>query len=122
MTRYEKEIYDIVNSSSDHLTAEMIFKKIQTIFPDISRATVYNNLNKLCDQKLIRRISLENSPDRYDRVIKHDHLVCQKCGKLSDVSFEDLTESLKKQLGNDFIAYDLKVFYICPECQKKDVK
>ena len=80
-------------------------------------ATVYNNVNKLWKAGLIRKVSIENVPDRYDRIRKHDHLVCQKCGKLADISFEDLTDSLREQMGGDFLSYDLKVFYICPECQ-----
>ena len=61
-------------------------------------ATVYNNLNMLCDKELIRKISLEGSPDRYDRKRRHDHLVCRKCGRLSDMVFEDLTATLSAQL------------------------
>ena len=87
MTKYEKQIYDIVNASDEHMTAEQVFSELQKSSPTVSRATVYNNLNKLCDVKLIRRVSLEDSPDRYDRIAKHDHLVCQKCGKLSDICF-----------------------------------
>lgn len=119
MTKYEKQIYDIVNTSCEHLTADQVYGKLQEIYPAVSRATVYNNLNKLCDIGMIRRVSLEDSPDRYDRIEKHDHLVCPKCGKLSDVCCDDLTQMLKKQFGEDFLSYDLKVFYICPECRKE---
>ena len=118
MTNYEKQIYDIVNVSRKHMTAEQVYEELQKIYPAVARATVYNNLNKLCDVKLIRRVSLEDSPDRYDRIEKHDHLVCQKCGRLSDVCFDDLTSALQKQFGDDFLSYDLKIFYICPECRK----
>lgn len=118
MTKYEKQIYDIVNASDEHMTADQVFNELQKSYPTVSRATVYNNLNKLCDVKLIRRVTLEDSPDRYDRISKHDHLICQKCGKLADICFDDLTQTLIKQLGNDFLYYDLKVFYICPDCQK----
>ena len=118
MTKYEKQIYDIVNASRKHMTAEQVYEELQKIYPAVARATVYNNLNKLCDVKLIRRVSLEDSPDRYDRIEKHDHLVCQKCGRLSDVCFDDLTSALQKQFGDDFLSYDLKIFYICPECRK----
>ena len=117
MTKYEKQIYDIVNVSRKHMTAEQVYEELQKIYPAVARATVYNNLNKLCDVKLIRRVSLEDSPDRYDRIEKHDHLVCQKCGRLSDVCFDDLTSALQKQFGDDFLSYDLKIFYICPECR-----
>ncbi len=118
MTKYEKQIYDIVNASRDHMTADQVYVELQKIYPAVSLATVYNNLNKLCDIGMLRRVSLEDSPDRYDRIEKHDHLVCQKCGKLSDICFDDLTQSLKKQCGEDFLFYDLKVFYICPDCRK----
>lgn len=118
MTKYEKKIYDIVNTSREHITADKIYEELQKIYPAVSRATVYNNLNKLCDAGMIRRISLENSPDRYDRSEKHDHLICQKCGKLSDICFDDLTQSLKNRFGQDVLFYDLKVFYICPNCRE----
>ena len=118
MTKYEKQIYDIVNTSYEHLTAEQIYVELQKIYPAVSRATIYNNLNKLCDLGLIRRVSLEDSPDRYDRIKKHDHIVCQKCGRISDISFEDLTQTLEKQFGENFLYYDLKVFYLCPDCRK----
>ena len=117
MTKYEKQIYEIVNKLAGHLTADQIFTELKKIYPSVSLATIYNNLNKLCEAGLIRKVSIEGSPDRYDRIEKHDHLVCTKCGRLADICFEDLTASLKEQLGSSFFAYDLKVFYICPECR-----
>lgn len=117
MTYYERLIYKIVNESSCHLTADQALKRLRELCPTVSRATVYNNLNKLCEAGLIRKLSIEGSPDRYDRVDKHDHLVCRSCGKLADAHFSDLTQSLQDQLGDAFLAYDLKVFYICPECR-----
>ena len=120
MTKYEKEIFAIVNISREHLTVEQIFLKLRDIHPQVVLATVYNNLNRLLEEGLIRKVSVEGMPDRYDKMKKHDHLVCKRCGKLVDVTLEDLTASLKKQLGNDFLSYDLKVFYICPACRDKE--
>ena len=117
MTKYEKQIYEIVNKLAGHLTADQIFTELKKIYPSVSLATIYNNLNKLCEAGLIRKVSIGGSPDRYDRIEKHDHLVCTKCGRLTDICFEDLTASLKEQLGSSFFAYDLKVFYICPKCR-----
>ena len=120
MTTYEREIYHIITGSADHLTAEQIYEKMKNKYPRIVLATVYNNVNRLWKAGLIHKVSLENMPDRYDRVIKHDHLVCQKCGKIADISFDDLTASLRGQLGEDFLSYDLKVFYLCPDCRKQE--
>lgn len=120
MTKYEKDIFAIVNTSREHLTVEQIFQKLRDIHPQVVLSTVYNNLNRLLEEGLIRKVSVEGMPDRYDKMKKHDHLVCKRCGKLADVTLEDLTASLKKQLGNDFLSYDLKVFYICPACREKE--
>lgn len=117
MTKYEKKIYDIVNTSREHMTAEQIFDTLKQTYPGVSRATVYNNLNKLCDVNLIRRLSIEGMIDRYDHSARHDHLICQKCKELVDINLEDLTESIKERLDGDFLSYDLKVFYICPKCR-----
>lgn len=119
MTRYEQLIYEIVSTSTSHFTADQVFEELRNTCPGVSLATVYNNLKKLCEAGLIKKVSVEGSPDRYDRIAKHDHLVCQICGKLADVQFRDLTASLRDQLGQDFVAYDLKVYYVCPECRDK---
>lgn len=120
MTIYEREIYQIITGSVNHLSAEQIYAEMKNKYPKIVLATVYNNVNKLWKAGLIRKISVENMPDRYDHLIRHDHLVCQKCGKLADITFEDLTASLRRQLGEDFLSYDLKVFYLCPDCRKQE--
>lgn len=120
MTMYEKEIYSIITHSNEHLTVEQIFLELKQTYPKVVIATVYNNVNKLWEAGLIRRVSVENMPDRYDRTEKHDHLVCRRCGRLTDVSFKDLTASLREQTGEEFLFYDLKVFYLCPKCRKKE--
>lgn len=120
MTKYEREIYHIITGSVKHLTVEQIYMEIKNKYPKVVLATVYNNVNKLWKAGLIRKVSVENMPDRYDRLTRHDHLVCQRCGRLADISFEDLTASLRRQLGEDFLSYDLKVFYLCPDCRKQE--
>lgn len=119
MTKYAKKIHEIVASSYDHMTAEQIFKALKQTYPNVALATVYNNLNKLWAAGMIRKVSQEGMSDRYDRLDRHDHLVCRRCGKLMDISLADLTEQLQKQMGVPILGYDLKLIYICGECQAK---
>ena len=119
MRKYAKLLLELINQSGNHMTAEQIFLALKKTEPKIVQATVYNNLNTLCQEGLIRKMSIEGSPDRYDKILKHDHLVCKKCGSLSDISFEDLTGALEKQLGENILSYDLKVFYLCPKCREE---
>ena len=120
MTKYERAIYDIVRMSREHLTVHQIFERLKTDHPKVVLATVYNNRNKMWESGLVRKVSAEGMPDRYDILQKHDHLVCKRCGKILDVSFEDLTAPLRSQPGQDFLFYDLKLYYLCPECRERE--
>lgn len=119
MTKYPKQILQIIQTSRDHLTAEQIFQELKQIYPAVVRATVYNNLHKLWESGAIRKVVLEGQPDRYDRLERHDHLVCKECGRLSDVTLSDLTRQLEEQLGMPILSYDLKMTYLCEACKSK---
>ena len=44
------------------------------------------------------------------------------CAVLLDICLEDLTGQLQKQVGVPILSYDLKLLYLCEECQKKQQK
>ncbi len=88
MGRYAELILELVNQSKGHMTAEQIFLELKKTEPKVVQATVYNNLNTLCQEGRIRKLSIESSPDRYDKIRKHDHLVCRNCGALSDINLK----------------------------------
>lgn len=123
MTKYGRLIADVVLSSRDHPTAEQVFFRVKEQAPQISLATVYNNLKALVDRGVLKKLSLGRSPDRYDQPRRHDHLVCLKCGGVTDVALPDLTDELRRRIGGEVYAYDLTVHYVCPRCtaaQKDD--
>ncbi len=115
--RYESKILEIISSSHAHMTAEQVFFTLKQEYPGVVLATVYNNLNSLCQQGKIRKISVEGCPDRYDRNTRHDHLVCRRCGSLADIHLEDITAQLEQQTGFAIDGYDLKIQYLCPRCR-----
>ena len=119
MTRYGKRILEIVEASRSHLTAEEVFQALRRQAPGVSLATVYNNLNRLWAQGEIRRVSVEGMADRYDRVVRHDHLVCKGCGRLVDLDLGDLSRQLEQRAGIPILGYDLKLLYLCPACRRK---
>lgn len=119
MTRNAKQILKIITDSHEHLSAEQIFLRLKENNQSVVLATVYNNLASLYKEGLIRKISVEGYPDRYDNVRRHDHLICKGCGKLSDISLDDLTQTLQKQISIPMISYDLKINYLCEDCIKK---
>ena len=118
MTKNAEYILEIINNSDEHLTAEQIYLLLKEKNKKAVIATVYNNLSFLYREGLIRKVPVEGYPDRYDKMKQHDHLVCRRCGKLTDITLEDLTEKLQEQIGVPMISYDLKINYICDDCLK----
>ena len=107
MTKYAKAIYEIVEASRSHMTADQIFETLRKRYPSVVLATVYNNLNKLWEEGYIRKVAVEGQPDRYDRTERHDHLVCKVCGRLQDLELPDLTGQFQQQVDVPVLAYDL---------------
>lgn len=120
MTKQRELICRIVQNTDRHLTAEEIFVLAREQMPSIVRATVYNNLSFLTENGMLRRIRIYGGPDRYDRVLApHEHLICDRCGRLTDLTVGDLINMLKKKTGLEITGYELNLHYICPECLAK---
>lgn len=117
MTKNGKVILDIINSSSYHPTAEEVYRTTYESGNTMSLATVYNNLNRLCEEGHIRRLTGPEQPDRFDRLLRHDHLICKRCGKISDLYLRDRKSELEEEAGVSCESYDLTIFYICESCR-----
>ena len=119
MTANAERILKIVSASTEHLTAEETYAKLAVSGEKTSLATVYNSLNRLYAEGLVRKIPMDGQPDRYDKTVRHDHLVCKKCGAISDAMLEDYLAEFARQTGVEVESYDLKLFYLCKECKEK---
>ena len=118
MTKQKRLVLDIIENSHRHPTAEEVFFEARQQMPNIALGTVYRNLNSLVDEGLVRRITLSGTPDRFDKTnCNHDHLVCQKCGKLKDVFLTGIADEIKNNSGNEIISYELNAYYICDSCK-----
>ena len=122
MPKYAEEILTAVTELQRHPTAEQVFLEMKKEHPRIAIGTVYKHLNALAEEGLLHRITESGSPDRYDRTERHDHLICSRCGKITDVCLPDMQERIREALGQEILSYDLRIRYICPACreQKKD--
>lgn len=122
MTKYADAILDTINRSYDHLTADQIYTEIKKEYPGVVMATVYNNLKSLVDKGYIRRLSLDDGPDHYDRTVRHDHLICMKCGKITDAYLPDMKDFFEDKLSDKIESYELQLKWICPKCRKSSLE
>ena len=76
-----------VVSEHPHTSADAVADAVRTEIGAISLQSVYDALNLLVTEGLIRRIQPAGSPARFeDRVgDNHHHLVCRVCGRVVDV-------------------------------------
>lgn len=118
MTKQRAVILEVLRSDKCHHTAEELFMLAKEKLPTISRATVYNNLHSLEEEEIIRKISGDGGPDRYDNsFIPHGHLICETCGGVYDIDVPRIEELLNECIGSRVASYELKVRGRCARCK-----
>lgn len=118
-------VLEAVNRLMCHATADEIYLAVAEKHPNISRTTVYRNLNVLSEMGKIRKIKVLGGADRFDHIYhNHCHVRCERCDRLFDVDMEYIS-GLEKNINNTngftFTGYDILFRGLCPDCQKADV-
>ena len=117
MTRQREVVLEVIRSDMCHHTADEIFRLARERLPTISRATVYNNLRALEDEKIIRRISGDGTADRYDNAFTpHGHIICKGCGRVWDFVVDGFGDTLAAAVGCEIDSYELKARIVCKDC------
>jgi len=115
-------VLEAVNKLRCHATADEIYDELMKEHPSISRATVYRNLQRLCESGEIRRLEVPGGADRFDHVPQeHYHVRCTGCGRVFDVDMgyiAGLEQSVKDTHGFMLTGHDIVFKGICPECRK----
>ena len=119
MTKQRAAILEIMRSDKCHRTAEEIFELAKQKLPNISRATVYNNLHALEEEQLVRRLATDGSVSRYDgSYVPHAHLFCTRCGGIYNFSIPDFEKTLLLHSAAEVDSYELNIKGICKACRK----
>ena len=120
MTKQRAVILDIIREGAFHRTADEIFAIAKERLPGISRATVYNNLRALSEEKIIRKISGDEGADRYDRAFEpHGHLFCTECDGIFDFDMHGFSTEIEKKLPCTVESFELKIRGICESCKAR---
>ncbi len=122
LTKQRKVVLQVIREAEEHLTANEVFENSKQLLPTISFATVYNSLRYLKDEGHIGEVSFGNGANRYDRMTsRHDHAICNKCGKLVDMELEMPAELIKTAVKYSKFkpeSIELTLRGLCPECSK----
>jgi Fe2+ or Zn2+ uptake regulation protein len=124
LTKQRQTVLRVIRESHKHLTANQVFDDARQLLPGISFATVYNSLNYLKNQGLIGEIKFGTDANLYDRKLtRHDHALCNKCGKLVDLELTIPKKLLEEAASRSKFkpeTIELTLRGLCPECNGQE--
>ena len=118
-------VLEAVRALKSHATADEIYDVLVKKHPNISRGTVYRNLNLLSEIGEIRKMEMPSGADRFDHEChEHYHARCIKCGRVFDVEMTfitDLEKNIKDTHGFAFTGHDIIFKGICLACKQDNL-
>jgi Fur family peroxide stress response transcriptional regulator len=97
VTPQRMRILEAIYKLNNHPTAEQIITFIRKHDPNIGSGTVYNVLDTLVQNGLIKKVKTEKDIMRYDGLVEnHHHLYCRECDYIEDYTNKKLDGLLKK--------------------------
>lgn len=116
-------ILQAVQSLHHHPTAEEIYRETLKYHPNISKATVYRNLNLLVQQGEVLKVEVPDGADHFDfRLQYHHHAYCRKCGNVYDMEMPAPAKVMEQAKGpQDFLLEECSILFrgVCSKCKQK---
>ncbi|ALX48947.1 peroxide-responsive transcriptional repressor PerR [Lentibacillus amyloliquefaciens] len=126
ITPQRHAVLEYLLNSMIHPTADDIYKALESKFPNMSVATVYNNLRVLRQIGLVRELTYGDSSSRFDyNSSEHYHIICEECGKIEDFHYPvlDEVESLAEQVtGFDVTHHRMEIYGTCEDCKELETQ
>ncbi|MGL4569852.1 MAG: Fur family transcriptional regulator [Clostridium sp.] len=121
LTPQRLAVYKYLMSTTEHPSAEVIYKAIQEDFPTMSLATVYKALKTLVDVGLVQELNVGEGNFRYDgNADSHPHIQCISCGRVDDLmnlSFDHLNSEVEKNSDYKVLSNQTYFYGLCKDCQ-----
>lgn len=121
LTPQRLAVFQYLKNTTEHPSAETIYKALQENYPTMSLATVYKTLNTLVEIGLVQEINVGEGNFRYDGTAhEHGHIQCLTCGKVDDlhqVDFSNLNSLVETKTDYKVKCNKLFFYGICKDCQ-----
>ena len=127
ITSQRKAVLEVIlEHDGEHLSSQEIYDLVRKKCPDVGVATVYRTLPVLEELGYVYAVDLEDGCVRYElhkegQTHRHHHLLCERCGKITEVK-EDLLDEIEEKIyanyGFTIKDHKVKFFGLCRECSE----
>jgi Fur family ferric uptake transcriptional regulator len=126
VTPQRQLILDAICEGDGHTTPDEIYKRLSAKTPAINRATVYRNLDFLCEMRLVVATQIGGQM-LYEIAGEkpHHHLVCRRCDKIEQVDPETvkaLFDKIERERQFKVDMDHLALFGLCAKCQRLEAR
>jgi len=126
MTPQRHAILTYLCKTDKHPTADDIYQTLADRFPNMSVATVYNNLKVFKETDLIQELTFGDNSSRFEvKTAEHYHVICRGCGNIEDFTYPCLTdiEALAiSTTGYKVDSHCVEIFGLCPNCHQESTE
>jgi Fur family ferric uptake transcriptional regulator len=124
MTRERAILVEEVFASHEHFDAEQLVERLSRRHDSrrVSRSTVFRTLRQLVEAGLLRSVARQDGREVYEHDYgypQHDHLICRKCGSLTEFhnsDIRDILEEVARAHGFRMEGHRLEVSGLCDNC------
>ncbi len=116
-------VAEVLATTDEHLSAEQIAERAETLRPGIHRATVYRALDALGELGLVSHVHLGKAGTTYhlagELAKTHLHVRCSECGKVLDVDgkiLDPVRRKLQRDLGFRLDPEHVALLGTCADC------
>ena len=123
LTRQRQQIVKSFLAKKEHVSAEELYLQVKKTAPEIGYTTVYRTLKLLAEADLAHARNFQDGFSRYEpahHVEHHDHLVCRKCGSITEFTNEHIEKTQKnvaREHGFKITDHTLDIYGLCRDCQ-----
>jgi len=120
-SRSRAQVIEVFFRTGPHATVEDLTHAVRKRNRSVGYATVYRTMKLLAKLGYAKELDFGDGFKRYESNLEshHDHLVCQKCGLVSEFQeprIESLQEQVAKQHGFLPTMHRLDIYGLCRQC------
>jgi Fur family peroxide stress response transcriptional regulator len=125
-TRQREAVLRVLRNTRSHPTADQIYDEVRKEMPNISKGTVYRNLQVLQEDGFITELNINGTQSRYEfKQDSHYHFRCERCGQVFDLDepvILELDDRVAKKTGFKVSYHQTEFRGLCKDCQQILIK